>query len=176
MWIDFFVIFGSVWGRCLIDFASKLESWGTQNTKKLNVYVFAVSTTLPARSLMIDFLVNSALNLKLKTRPRRLPTSIKKSIEIMMQVGMVFGPPPGTVLAGFWFPSWKASCTQKAQFETKLGAKLTQKRPRNDACKIIQKLVQNSHAGCACFATRAGSLIINHADLPGRLQWALTLP
>ena len=85
-----------VWGVSFVDKASKLEGRVTNKWwRKSRVFcVLASSANLPTRGRMVDFLVNLALSLSSQTfqKSSQAASKIKKSIEVMMQVGLGLAP------------------------------------------------------------------------------------
>ena len=69
IWINFLIDFCLVWGRILIDYASKLEGRKPKKYLKNNCVfsILTISANLPTRCHMIEFLANLALNLRPKT-------------------------------------------------------------------------------------------------------------
>ena len=112
--INFLLDFWSLWGRFLVNFASKLEGLGTKKHWKtygfLMFLLFRPACQQEAIWSIFWSIWPSTWSPKsTKIRPQRLPKSIKKGIENMMQVNLEFGP----LLGRFWVdfgaklgPSW----------------------------------------------------------------------
>ena len=98
-------------GTLFIEFCFEVGRPGDQKTLIFLRFFsfFIISTNLPTRSHMIDFLVNLALNLALKIHQKSTqepPKNYKKSIKNYIQNMTPFFIDFFSILEASWAPSW----------------------------------------------------------------------